>query len=698
MNSNPSLTVRERFARIQPNLLWTWGPGARLLGTLAADLSETTDGVDPGTILARASDASLARAALAHADDLRAVEQAVEGHRSPEWSLLNRTPVAYFSMEFGIHESLAIYSGGLGVLAGDHLKSASDLGLPLVAVGFFYREGYFTQTLDKDGWQQAAYPKVEPSAQLARAIAPGGEPLAVEVETRGGVIHADVWEIGVGGVRLFLLDADVERNDPDDRALTHRLYGGDERTRIRQELLLGVGGLRALRAMGIEPGVLHLNEGHCAFAALEEVAARMDRGATYDDAVDAVRGRCVFTTHTPVPAGHDRFVPELLLEHLAPYGQRLGLTPEALLGLGRIDPRSEDETFCMTVLALKLADRVNGVSFLHGRVSRAMWERLWPKRSRNEVPIGHITNGVHVPTFMAPQMSELLDRHLGAGWQTTQHERSTWAPAFELPTEALTTIRRTLKDELIAKVRTRASEEARARGESDEVVAALGQAIDPNALLIGFARRFATYKRAALILRDREQLVKLVNDPDHPVCLVFAGKAHPKDEGGKKLLKLVFEASRDPQLLGKVILLSGYDLGLGRALTRGVDLWLNNPRRPKEASGTSGQKVVFNGGLNLSVLDGWWAEAYDGSNGFAIGEGDVHQDAGLQDRLDREALWMALEEEVLPCWRDQEAWTTRVRRSMATLGWRFNAQRMVRDYAVGAYLPAAGDMLRDPRA
>jgi len=690
-------TLRDQLATLAGNLRWCWAPdGEAIFRDLDPSLWREVHH-DPHALLARLGDleAVVERAGLRARIDraVDALRDYVEAPNDP--SPLAAAPVAYFSAEFGLHESLAIYSGGLGVLSGDHLKSSSDLGIPLVGVGLFYRGGYFQQTLDADGQQVDAYPEVEPAAKGLKPATVGGEPLKISVETKRGEIHAQVWELAVGRVRLFFLDSDVPENaDEEDRKLTQRLYGGDQRNRIRQELLLGVGGVRALDALGIKPSVVHLNEGHSAFAALQLLVMHVEReGLSLEDAEAEVAARTVFTTHTPVPAGHDRFPPPLVLEHLGPLAARLGLEPEELMAFGRVDPEQEDETFCMTVLALKLSDRSNGVSFLHGRVSRKMWQPLWPRRKRFEVPIGHITNGVHVPTFLAPRMRSLLDEHLDKGWIERQAEPATWAPIEGIPDERLWATRRALKADLVRELRVRAATDAERRGEPAKVVAALREALDEDRLLVGFARRFATYKRAALLMQDLDALDALVNG-DRPLQIVFAGKAHPRDEGGKRLIRKVFRVTRDPRFLGKVLFLEGYDLALGKALTRGVDLWLNNPRRPLEASGTSGQKVIYNAGLNCSILDGWWAEAFDGDNGFAIGTGEVHRDVKLQDARDAEALQAVLRRRVLPCYYgDERCWIRMVKRSMTTLAWRFNTDRMVADYAARMYRPAGGDQL-----
>jgi glycogen phosphorylase len=620
--------------------------------------------------------------------------------------VLRPRPVAYFSAEFGLHESVPIYSGGLGILAGDHIKSASDLDIPLVGIGLFYGQGYFRQRLDLEGWQQEEYIQTDVNQQpMEHAIGTNGEPVTVQIETRTGCIRARVWRVKVGRCDLLLLDSNVEGNAPEDRELTSRLYGGDRRIRIRQELLLGVGGFRALRAMGITPGVLHLNEGHSAFVVLEAIHSCMqEEGLTFDAAVPGVSREVVFTTHTPVPAGHDRFNSDLIEEHLGPLRESLGLSRERLMDMGRENPGNKDEDFCMTVLGLRIARRANAVSALHGEVSRAMWKGLNPGKTEDRVPIGHITNGVHVPSWLAPQMSRLYDRHLGAGWQQHGAEARIWEGIENVDDGELWETHLSLKLQLLEFVRSRAMKQAEIRGESAETRIRLGGLLSPDALTIGFARRFATYKRANLILADIEKLASMVNDPKRPVQFVFAGKAHPLDEPGKRVLQQIARMMRDSQFADRFVFVEDYDIDVGRHFVQGVDVWLNNPRRPLEASGTSGQKVVLNGGLNLSVLDGWWAEAYDGHNGFAIGTGRTHSNMNVHDTRDGEDLYRVLREEVIPLYylRDRDGlprdWIKRMKRTIRTLGWRFNADRMVMDYTLKCYVPAAGGTSSDMSA
>jgi glycogen phosphorylase len=623
-------------------------------------------------------------------------------HSAHTWGTRNAgvlwaRPVAYFSAEFGLHESIPIYSGGLGILAGDHIKSASDLGIPLVGIGLYYDQGYFRQRLDPSGWQHEDYLHVDHELLPMEPAHLNGVPLTISIETRTGPILARVWKMAVGRNTLLLLDSNVEGNRPEDRELTARLYGGDSRVRVRQELLLGVGGVRALEALGISPGVAHLNEGHSAFAALELLRQRMD--AEGIDAIEAIRRvapQVVFTTHTPVPAGHDRFPADLVEEHLGPLRDALGLDYNTFMGLGRVEPQDPNEEFCMTVLALKLSRRANAVSSLHGQVSRAMWRSLFPNRNEDQIPIGHITNGVHSPTWLAPAMRQVYNRHLGPDWPLRAGKPGFWDAIESVDDGELWETHQILKVQLIESARRRATRFAERRGESADHIAAIRRALSFDALTIGFARRFATYKRAALMLQDIDALAALVNDPRMPVQFIFAGKSHPKDHPGKHLLQQIAQLMRDPRFAGKILFLEDYDINVGRRLVHGVDVWANNPRRPLEACGTSGQKVVLNGGLNLSILDGWWAEAYDGQNGFAIGGGETHTNVDVHDARDGDALLRVLRDEVIPLYyqRDRDGlprgWIARMKRAIRTLGWRFSADRMVMDYVLNAYIPAAG--------
>ncbi len=617
--------------------------------------------------------------------------------------VLGSKPVAYFSAEFGIHESVPIYSGGLGVLSGDHIKSASDLGIPLIAVGLFYDQGYFKQHLNQDSYQREEYvdTKVE-NIPLEPARNARGESITVDIPTRTGVLRAKVWLMKVGRVNLYLLDCDFEANSPEDRDLTSRLYGGDRRTRVRQELVLGIGGVRALRALDLSPGVYHLNEGHSSFAPLEVIRLRMEEdGLSFDEALRTVAQHTVFTTHTPVPAGHDRFDGGLIEEHLGPLRESLGISYDQLMGLGRVEPQNHSESFCMTVLGLKMSRKANAVSSLHGHVTRRMWSHLWPWRVEEEIPIGHITNGVHVPSWLAYQMQQLYDRNFPVDWMAHMGESAIWQGIYKVDPGELWETHQALKNLLLAFVRRRVSRQCRRRGENDESVEAARNVLDPNILTIGFARRFATYKRADLILTELDRFADHVNHPERPIQVIFAGKAHPADEPGKEFIRKIADLRHDPRFASRVAFVEDYDINVCRHLIQGVDVWLNNPRRPLEASGTSGQKAVLNGGLNFSVLDGWWAEAYDGSNGFAIGKGTSHVSDEINDRRDADDLYRVLEQRVIPLYYERDIdglprhWIKMMMNSISTLAWRFSADRMVMDYVKSAYLPAAGGMSCD---
>ena len=703
------ITLHEKLTELAGNLWWSWQPEVTQLFREIDPVSWTGVAHNPVLLLREYPPEKLeqrAREEVMHSRVNYAYRRWREYMESTDtWgathaAILGERPAAYFSAEFGIHESLPVYSGGLGVLSGDHLKSASDLGIPLVGIGLFYNEGYFSQQIDHTGWQQESYAEFDlRSLPIRPAVAPDGSKVVISVETRNGSIWARVMHVQVGRVSLYLLDTNIPDNSAEDRGLTARLYGGDERTRIRQEILLGIGGVRALNALKINPSVIHMNEGHSAFAPLEVIRNRIQEdGHSFDNALRETASMCVFTTHTPVPAGHDRFVQPLVEEHVGPLADQLGLDTNGLMGLGRVDPQNDHETFCMTVLALKLSRLANGVSSIHGVVSRRMWASLWPWRSEEEIPIGHITNGVHVPTWLAHQMRVLYDRVLPENWYLKTGEPEVWANFESVMDGELWETHESLKNRLINYARNVSAEQARRRGESDEYVSALQRALDPRALTIGFARRFAPYKRSDLVLQDMQLLRELMNDSDCPLQFVFAGKAHPADHNGKTILQRIYSLTREEGFRGRVIVLEDYDINLARHLVQGVDLWLNNPRRPLEASGTSGQKVVLNGGLNCSILDGWWAEAYDGQNGFAIGTGRTHVDQAVQDERDGRHLYDVLASEVIPLYYNRNAddlplaWIKRMKHAIRTLGWRFNADRMVMDYAQHTYVAAAGGL------
>jgi len=615
-------------------------------------------------------------------------------------------PVAYFCAEFGVHESLPVYSGGLGILAGDHLKSASDLGVPLVAVGLCYRQGYFRQRLNRNGWQEENYAdNFFDQMPLELIKNAQGEPLIIELEIRQRIVKAQIWLARVGRVNLYLLDTDRHDNDPIDRWLTGHLYGGNQDTRIAQEVLLGIGGVRALSALGITPSVHHLNEGHAAFCTLEIARQEIQRsGKSFYDIEASVRDRCVFTTHTPVPAGHDVFSSDLMDSYFAHYWPTLGLSREQFLALGARRLGDPWEPFGMTVLALRMCRTANGVSKLHGEVSRKMWNILYPDRIEDKVPIGYITNGVHARTWTAPLMADLYSEYLGEDWTNNQMDVQTWAKVDAIPDEEIWWRHQVLKERLIAHTRYKLKLARQQRNEEHHHIEAANQLLDPNVLTIGFARRFSPYKRGDLLLRDAERALRIFGNQQRPVQIIFAGKAHPHDEEGKRIIQRLMEWCKQSQILNRVALIEDYDIYTGQKLVQGVDVWLNNPRRPLEASGTSGQKVCFNGGINCSVLDGWWCEGYQtgadgkGMNGWAIGEDAHTSDQELQDRIDAESLYRLLEEEIVPLYYDQDEngiphrWVQMMKASIKTNSPLFNTDRMVADYVTQVYAPgcAAG--------
>ncbi|HEV8455230.1 MAG TPA: alpha-glucan family phosphorylase [Gemmatimonadales bacterium] len=607
--------------------------------------------------------------------------------------LLNR-PVAYFCAEFGFHNSVPIYSGGLGVLAGDHCKSASDLGVPLVGVGLSYMKGYFDQRLRSDGWQEDSDDHVDPNlTPLVELTGSAGEAWLAVVETFGRPVHVRVWSMRVGRVPLYLLDTNLEVNHPEDRTLLNKLYGGGPDLRLRQEWLLGVGGVRVLRAVGLSPGVWHANEGHAAFMMLERVRELTAAGKSFAEALSEVRRTTVFTTHTPVPAGHDRFDLEQLVQCTGPIWEAMGASREAVLSLGR-HPAEQDGGFQMTVMALHLAGRVNAVSERHATVSRAIWQPLWPERAPEEIPILPITNGVHLATWMANPMMAFLDNQLGSDWGSRLDDPTLWEQLRAVDPGALWATHVELKGTLLGFIR----EEARRRfaqewTEANQVVAA-GTLLHPYALTLGFARRFATYKRANLLFRDVDRLQRLLCDPRRPVQIIFAGKAHPADNPGKEVLQQIYRWTHNPFFEGRVAFLEDYDMHLAHALAEGVDLWVNLPRVPLEACGTSGMKAALNGVPQLGTIDGWWEEGYDGSNGWAIPKPSGTEEVEAQDASDAEHLYRLLEEDIVPLYYARDAngvplgWVDRMRNAIRVAGARFTARRMVLEYTERFYLPA----------
>jgi starch phosphorylase len=695
--------IQSKLTKLTRNLWWTWHPEVRgifrdidhkLYAKAHRNPLRIIKSIDPSFLESRAAEEDI----VIRTD--RALRQ-LDEYLNPEttWGLvhggaLNARPVAYFCAEFGIHECLPIYSGGLGILAGDHLKGASNLGIPLVGVGLLYHQGYTSQELDKTHWQQDVREPFElADLPITSAKDAKGEPLSVPLELPGRTIHARILEAPVGRVRLILLDTRDPRNSEEDQALAARLYGGDQRTRIQQELLLGVGGSRALRALGINASVYHLNEGHCAFAVLERAMWRVQNdGLDPYFALKECAQATVFTTHTPVDAGHDRFPADLAAEHLKPLADGLRLPIDDVMGLGRVNPNDKGSPFMPTVLALKCSRRANGVAALHGVISRRMWHCLWPNKTETEVPIGHVTNGVHVPTWMAAEFDQLYKIHFGANWADGIVRPEMWSKIEDIEPAEIWETKQVLKSRMIRFVRNKAAQKLERLGlpQLDQPL------LDPDALTIGFARRFVTYKRPDLLFRDLDRLDRLVNHPTRPVNLIFAGRSHPADTPGKEIIKRVCQMIEDPRFKNRIAFVENYNMYVGRNLYQGIDGWLNTPRRPLEACGTSGMKAVMNGALHISILDGWWAEAFDGENGFAIGSGEIHADQEIQDQRDYEALLKLLEEEIVPMYYDRDdhgvplRWIRRVKRSFRTLSWRFNADRMLIDYARNCYLPAAG--------
>ena len=597
--------------------------------------------------------------------------------------------IAYFSAEFGLHEALPIYSGGLGILSGDHCKEASDMGLPLVGIGFLYPQGYFTQQINGKGGQEAIYEKIDFSEVPAtQAVDADGNPVVVHVDLPGRTVYAKVWKIQVGRVILYLMDTDVEQNAQQDRELSARLYGGDSEMRISQEYVLGIAGVRTLRALGHEPTVWHMNEGHSAFLSLERIRELVQGGMEFDAAAEIVRAGNIFTTHTPVAAGHDAFPLELVDKFFWQYWGQMGIDRERFLALARHEHGWGAE-FSMTVLAFRLSAYHNGVSALHGQVSRRMWGHLWPGTPEEQVPIGHITNGVHTESWLAPEKRALFDRYFGEEWLEDVDCPSAWREIERVPDEELLAAHRSCKEKLVGFLRMRLKRQQLRLGEGHWKVSRLDNVFDPNALTLGFARRFATYKRATLIFHDKERLRRILHDPDRPVQIVFAGKAHPADDYGKALIERIYRLSQERGFFGKIAIIENYDINVARHLVGGVDVWLNTPRRPLEASGTSGQKAAINGAPNFSVLDGWWREGYDAENGWAIGEEREYKDEETQDEADALSLYTILEDEIVPEYYDHfSAWAVRMRKAIGSCGPQFSMRRMLAEYTRSLYVPA----------
>jgi starch phosphorylase len=676
------------LARIAYNYRWSWTPGGQELFASIDPRRWELSGRNPVRLLQEVRPEALERLAGdgAFRERLAALDRTLTAALEPPPE--DGPIIAFFCAEYAVHGSLPVYSGGLGVLAGDILKESSDRGLPLVAVGLMYSNGYFRQRIDASGWQHEYWVDTDPDRVPAALVTgAGGEPITVTVPFGERTVVAQVWRVDVGRVPLLLLDADRPENDVADRWITSRLYVGDADMRLAQYGLLGIGGVRALHALGVEPAVVHLNEGHAALACLE--LARSSNGASIDERFEAVRRRTVFTTHTPVPAGNDTYPAEQMAEVLDGIAAELGVDPWTLVRRGRTRPDEDAEPFGVTQFALRSSRIANGVSARHGEVAREMWHELWPDRAVEDVPITHVTNGVHIPTWIGDPMRAVLDRRLGAGWEERAVDPATWGAIDDIPSEELWQARCDQRSALIELTRERSVTDRLARGDTAEYVRAAVTALDPDVLTVGFARRVATYKRLDLLLRDTDRALALLADPDRPIQLILAGKAHPRDEDGKRLVQRLFAMKSHVEVARRVVYLDDYDLALGAAMVRGCDIWVNVPRPPLEASGTSGMKNAINGGLQLSVLDGWWPEAYDGSDGWAI-SGEVDPDHDAQDWRHADALYKLLADQAVPAFYDREGalpqrWLAMMRASLRAVGPGFGAGRMMRDYAERIY-------------
>ena len=709
-NVVPSLPAPlEGLRLLAYNLRWAWDHHTvELFRRLDSDLWESS-GHNPVLMLGRIDQAQLELVAkdesfLAHLE--RTVAE-LNAYVSAESTWYRRSygregqSVAYFSAEFGITECLSVFAGGLGVLAGDHLKSASDLGVPLVGVGLLYQQGYFNQYLNPAGWQQESYDDNDfHNLPLVLERRVDGQPLTIEVLYEGRKVAAQIWRVQVGRVALYLLDTNIDGNRAEDREVTNQLYGGGIEMRLKQEILLGIGGFRALEALGLEPTVYHMNEGHSAFLSLERVRRLIGRGLNFYEAREAASAGLIFTTHTPVPAGHDYFPASLLDRYLTDYVRSLGISRDEFLGLGRQNPNDDSEDFCMTVLALRMAAASNGVSKLHGKVSRGMWKVLWPDVPEDEIPIGSVTNGVHFRSWISYEMNQLYDRYLGPKWREEHSDARLWSRVEAIPAEELWRTHERRRERLVAFARARLKDQIQRRGASQGEINAAGEALDPDALTIGFARRFATYKRATLLLRDIDRLGRILNDAQRPVQILFAGLAHPRDDAGKALIQQIVRLAQRPEFRRRVVFLEDYDMAVARYLVQGCDVWLNTPRRPLEASGTSGMKALANGLLNLSTLDGWWDEAWQNwgagafSIGWAIGHGESYEEPDYWDQVEASALYDLLERDVVPTFYDRSVdglprrWITQMKTSIASLCPVFNMQRVVYEYTTDFYLLA----------
>jgi len=694
----------DRLGELAYNLWWAWNPnGMRLFLQLDRQLWETVKH-NPIAFLHKIEPQRLKDAGnntyyleeydrvMAEFDTYMSGTGAWFEKNHPE--LIN-SQMAYFSFEFGLHESMPFYAGGLGILSGDHLKEASDLGMPLIGVGFIYEQGYFVQNITEDGWQETSYYHFDfGEMPIISVVDEEGNPITISVELPGREVKTRIWMIQVGRIPLFLLDSSIPDNQPSDRTLTSRLYSSDLEVRISQEMLLGIGGVRALRQLGYQPSLWHMNEGHSAFLTLERVREIVKSGNSFDEAASIVRTSNVFTTHTPVPAGNDHFPLWLIDKYFPGYWDELGLTRDQFIEIGK-QTQPWGDTFSMPVLALHLSNHTNAVSELHGEVARNMWNFLWPEKKPDEVPIDSITNGIHVGFWVARRMRLLFERYLGIDWYNHLDDPDLWTRVENISDLEMWDVRRHLKRKLINYAVEGARDHWQSGKRHASQVIADGVMLDQYSLTIGFARRFASYKRANLIFSDYERLLRLVTNRDMPVQIILAGKAHPADEPGKLLIQQVYRAAKDYRFCGRIVFLENYDLNIARLLVQGVDVWLNTPRRPNEASGTSGMKAALNGTLNFSVLDGWWREGYNGSNGWAIGNDVDYEDPDEQDAKDAASLYDTLEHEIIPLYYQNRAmgdaspeWIAKIKENMRTLAWQFSTRRMLKDYIHKMYIPA----------
>ncbi len=686
------------------NLHWTWSHKAiELFRRLDNDLWDDTKH-NPVKMLGSIKQDKLSQAL----QDEGFMDQMHRAHQNMKEHLNNKSwfenkfkkydspQIAYFSMEFGLTECLPIYSGGLGILAGDHLKSASELGLPLVGVGLLYQQGYFQQYLNSDGWQQETYPDNDfYNLPIEPELDENKNEIKVEVPFPGRNVTARVWRAQVGRIPLYLLDTNIPENEVNDRKITNQLYGGNKENRIQQEMVLGVGGMMALRKLGLHLRVCHMNEGHAAFMALERIRHRMQKDSlSVEEALEVVKAGTFFTTHTPVPAGIDEFEPELANIYIGNYLQKHNINIDMFMSLGRKDLNNKNDMFNMALLALRTTASANGVSKLHGEVSRKMWQSNWPNIPIKEIPIGSVTNGIHTLSWTSSEMTELLRRYLGPNWLKKPADQSIWEKVEKIPDVELWRVHERRRERLVAFSRRKMAEQLQKRGASPKEVNQAYEILNPEALTIGFARRFATYKRATLLLRDKARLKKLLNNAERPVQFVFAGKAHPADKYGKELIKELIHFTREENIRNHIVFLENYDINVARYLVQGVDVWMNTPRRPMEASGTSGMKVIPNGGLNLSILDGWWCEGYETDTGWAIGAGEDYDDGNYQDAVESKNLYDVLENDLVPLFYNRQddnlprGWISMMKSSMRKLGPKFSTNRMVKEYTENFYMKA----------